>query len=110
MRGETIAPAAYRRIMAQMLAQPGGDAIDTVVLACTHFPLVQDELAAAAPRALTFVDGKEGIARRVAWLTRHRTWKDVAEEQVAIFTGGNSHSAAYGSAFRTSGFSRIIPI
>ncbi len=53
-----------------LFAQPGGERIDTIVLACTHFPLVEAELAAAAPRPVRFVDGKEGIARRTAWLTR----------------------------------------
>ena len=70
MRGEATDPAAYARILDGLLTQPGGDRIDTVVLACTHFPLVQAELAAAAPRPLAFVDGKEGIARRTAWLSR----------------------------------------
>ena len=32
---------------AGLRGQPGGEAIDTVVLACTHFPLVEEELAAA---------------------------------------------------------------
>ena len=41
-----------RRSLAGLLDQPGGDRIDTVVLACTHFPLVADELAAAAPRPI----------------------------------------------------------
>ncbi len=58
-----------RRILDGLLGQPGGERIDTIVLACTHFPLVEDELAAAAPRPLAFVDGKAGIARRTAWLT-----------------------------------------
>jgi glutamate racemase len=40
----------YRAILAGLLDQPGGDRMDTVVLACTHFPLVADELRAAAPR------------------------------------------------------------
>ena len=63
------------------------DAVDTVVLACTHFPLVQDELATAAPRALMFVDGKEGIARRVAHLTRDQAWLPTPSEGIAVFTG-----------------------
>ena len=58
------------------------------MLACTHFPLVQDELAAAAPRPLLFVDGKEGIARRVAFLTRDVAWPDARAEGIAVFTGG----------------------
>ena len=50
-------------ILRGLLSPAGGDRIDTVVLACTHFPLVEAELEAAAPRPLAFVDGKEGIAR-----------------------------------------------
>ncbi|MGQ3179733.1 MAG: glutamate racemase, partial [Blastomonas fulva] len=49
-------------------------AIDTVVLACTHFPLVQDELARAFGRPVTFVHGAEGIARRIAYLTRGQSF------------------------------------
>src|SRR3954469_4733747 len=60
LRGETAAPAAFSRILDDLLGRPGGDRIDTIVLACTHFPLVRDELAAAAPRALAFVDGNAG--------------------------------------------------
>ena len=76
LRGEATDPAAYARILDGLFAQPGGERIDTIVLACTHFPLVEDELAAAAPRPVAFVDGKEGIARRTAWLTRDRAWPD----------------------------------
>jgi glutamate racemase len=64
LRGEVADQRDYTRILDGLLSQPGGEAIDTVVLACTHFPLVGDALAAAAPRPLTFVDGNQGIARR----------------------------------------------
>ena len=74
LRGETADAADYRAVLAGLLGQPGGDQIDTVVLACTHFPLVADELAAAAPRPLSFVDGGAGIARRVAFLTDGQGW------------------------------------
>ena len=40
LRGEQADPAAYAAIMKGLLSRPGGDRIDTVVLACTHFPLV----------------------------------------------------------------------
>src|SRR5687768_7177669 len=49
--------------------------IDTVVLACTHFPLLADELAAALP-GVAFVDGGAGIARRIAFLTKGQAWPD----------------------------------
>ncbi|MDB5686702.1 MAG: glutamate racemase, partial [Rhizorhabdus sp.] len=74
LRGNPGDPADYAAVLAGLLDQPGGDRIDSVVLACTHFPLVADELAAAAPRPLTFIDGGPGIARRVAYLTQGQSW------------------------------------
>lgn len=38
LRGERVDPAVYARAAAALRAMPGGDRIDTVVLACTHFP------------------------------------------------------------------------
>ncbi|KKC26328.1 glutamate racemase [Sphingomonas sp. SRS2] len=85
LRGEPAEPADYEAALAGLLDQPGGERIDTVVLACTHFPLVADELAAAAPRPLSFVDGGPGIARRVAFLTDGQLWPAIATGE-AVFT------------------------
>ena len=68
LRGESIAPAAIERALAGLIDQPGGERMDTVVLACTHFPLLADELAAGAPRPLRWIDSGAAIARRVAAL------------------------------------------
>jgi glutamate racemase len=86
LRGEALNPAIAREALAGLLDQPGGDRMDTVVLACTHFPLVEAELAAAAPRPLTFLHGGEGIARRIAYLTQGQDWPEIASEGVAVFT------------------------
>jgi glutamate racemase len=86
LRGESTDPAEYRAIWDAMLGQPGGDRVDTVVLACTHFPLVAEELRATAPRPLAFVDGGEGIARRVAFLTQRQGWPESPGQGVALFT------------------------
>jgi len=86
LRGDAGDPADYRRVMDGLFGLPGGDGIDTVVLACTHFPLVRDQLAAASPHPVTFVDGAEGIARRVAHLTDGQPWPDAAADGVAVFT------------------------
>ncbi|NWN82659.1 MAG: glutamate racemase [Halomonas sp.] len=40
--------------------------LDTVVLGCTHFPLLRDALAACVSRAVTWVDSSDAIARRTA--------------------------------------------
>lgn len=85
LAGEAPDPVIFARAMAGLADQPGGEAMDVVVLACTHFPLVQDELAAAMP-GVTFVHGGDGIARRVAHLTEGQDWPDAPAPGVAVFT------------------------
>ncbi|MGJ7457227.1 glutamate racemase [Halomonas sp. RA08-2] len=52
-----------RQALAPLWEDP---ALDTVVLGCTHFPLLRDFLAAAAPREIHWIDSSEAIARRTA--------------------------------------------
>jgi len=86
LRGSPPDPARVAAELDQLLGQPGGDRIDTLVLACTHFPLLADELTAAAPRPLVLIDSGEGIARRVAVLTSHQDWPDTPADGIAVFT------------------------
>ena len=86
LRGETANPQAAARALAGLFDQPGGDRMDIVVLACTHFPLVEAELAAASPRPLRFVHGGEGIARRIAYLTQGQPWPSEPQPGTAVFT------------------------
>jgi len=62
LRGQTPNTAEIRDIISPLFADP---ALDTLVLACTHFPLLRAELEAAAPRPVQWVDSGEAIARRV---------------------------------------------
>jgi glutamate racemase len=107
LRGEETDPAAYRRILDRLYGRPGGSEVDTIVLACTHFPLVEDELAAASARSVSFVDGKEGIARRTAFLTRERAWSEAEPRHLALFTGGGADLDAYRPGFAAHGFPRL---
>lgn len=43
-------------------------AVDTVVLGCTHYPLLLESLRQCLPEVRFWVDSGEAIARRVAWL------------------------------------------
>jgi len=86
LRGEPTPPEDFKEALAGLLNQPGGDRIDTVVLACTHFPLVAEELQQASPQPIHFVDGAEGIARRVAFLTNGQDWPERRPDGLAIFT------------------------
>lgn len=70
LRGQPVQQAEIEAALAGLLAKPGADRIDIVVLACTHFPLLREELAAALGPDVALIDGAEGIARRIAALTR----------------------------------------
>lgn len=106
LRGEPVEAEVCARALDGLFGQAGGERIDTIVLACTHFPLVEDELAEAAPRPVRFVDGKEGIARRTAWLTRDLIWPDSAPEGVAVFTGA-APIEAYRAGLAGFGLTRL---
>ncbi len=86
LAGEAIGIEDIRAAAQPLFDAPSGDRIDTVVLACTHFPLLEDELRAAFPH-ITYVDGGPGIARRIAWLTRNQPWPSAPTAGIALFTG-----------------------
>tara|TARA_B100001079_G_scaffold173634_1_gene148952 strand:- start:752 stop:1576 length:825 start_codon:yes stop_codon:yes gene_type:complete len=87
LRGAPGDPDAPFAAINALLTQPDGDRLDTVVLACTHFPLVGDALAEAAPRQLRFIHGAEGIARRCQALTTGQLWPDHASLGTTLTTG-----------------------
>lgn len=86
LRGGQVDPAAIAAAVNGLRNQPGGDAIDTVVLACTHFPLLVDKLSHAFGPDVRFVDGAAGIARRVAHLVEGQLLIRNAPNR-ALFTG-----------------------
>jgi len=108
LAGEAIDPATIAAAVRPMLDQSCGAKIDTIVLACTHFPLIAEELGVAMP-GVTFVDGGAGIARRIAWLTQGQAWPDVAPDGIALFTG-DAPSPALAASFRRFDLGTIVTI
>lgn len=102
LRGEAVDSAVYAHAAATLRDQPGGDAIDTVVLACTHFPLVEPELAAAFGPGVRFVDGAAGIARRIAALTRGQPFAR-SKPDLALFTRDGAELAQLAPALSRYG-------
>jgi glutamate racemase len=66
MQGLPVDAAELAAVVGHLFDQPGGDRLDTVVLGCTHFPLLGAELAAAAPHPVAWMDSGAAIARRVS--------------------------------------------
>lgn len=106
LRGEPTGDGDYALVLAGLLGQPGGDRIDTIVLACTHFPLVRDRLAAATARPIDFVDGSDGIARRARFLTEGQDWPETPPPGTIVFTAPLVPSPHFRGALAGYGLNR----
>ncbi len=106
LRGEAVERAVYARAAAGLRDQHGGAAIDTVVLACTHFPLVEEGLADAFGPNVRFVHGAEGIARRIAYLTDGQRFSRLRPD-LAIFTRAGPDVDRLAPALAQYGLKRI---
>ncbi len=107
LRGDTADPAAISAAVAALRDQAGGGQIDVVVLACTHFPLLSEELAAAFGPAVTLVDGAAGIARRIAVLTADQGFARNGPD-LAVFTRWDEDARRLGPALAAAGLGRAV--
>jgi len=103
LRGQPIDPAVIADVHDRLVAMPGGANIDTLVLACTHFPLLSEELAAAFGPEVRQVDGAEGIARRIAHLLEGQSFEAHGPNRF-IVTGPIAGAAGLEDALATRGF------
>lgn len=99
LAGESVSVDEVRSAAGPLFDQAQGADIDTVVLACTHFPLLRDELQAAFP-GRNWVDGGAGIARRIQYLTREQRWPENYPGGIAVFTGGQPRHSLLGALAR----------
>lgn len=86
LRGEHISAAQLKPILQPFFDHPHGNDMDALVLACTHFPLLRDELAAQFPSHVQLIDSGEAIARRVVSLLGDRQFDEQTPEHIAVFT------------------------
>ena len=92
LRGEPVDWAVIERAVAGLRRQSGGEAIDTVVLACTHFPLLVEELGQVFGPGVRFIDGADGIARRIVSLTQGQRFER-RRPDYALMTGTHEAGA-----------------
>ncbi len=88
LRAEPVEDAAIGAELAPCFVDDGTRRTDTVVLACTHFPLLLDRLTRLAPWPVAWIDPAPAIARRVVDLLgppQGSTWAEPAEGH---FTSG----------------------
>ena len=106
LRGESISSDAVRQELQELLAHDDADKIDMMVLACTHFPLLKDELRLVLGAHVNFVDGAAGIARRIAYLIDAQELERSHPDR-AVTTGDLANFQLLGAALATYGLDRL---
>ncbi|MBA4163358.1 MAG: glutamate racemase [Erythrobacter sp.] len=106
LRGKPVDRAAIDAAVKGLRAMEHGDEIDVVVLACTHFPLLADELSEALGPDVQLIDGAAGIALRIASLTSGQQFGN-PEGNLAVTTGAIESLEALAPALASHGISRL---
>ena len=108
-RGEPVADADILREITPCFVETGGARTDTIVLACTHFPLLLDRLGRLAPWPVNFIDPAPAIARRVTDLMGPAGGREPSSPACLIFTSGRSPTPALKAALTHFGLSESTP-
>lgn len=103
LRGCPVDMTAVAQAAAALREQAGDSTIDTLVLACTHFPLLREELCEVFGKEVALVDGAQGIARRIAHLLEGQEMIGKGPNRFVI-TGPLSAAARLERALETRGF------
>ena len=106
LRGEPVSVDAVANACKGLNLQRGGQDIDVVVLACTHFPLLRDELQAAFGEGVLLIDGAKGIARRVADLTKTQSFERSQPDRM-VMTGNATLPEPLVETLKTYGLDQI---
>jgi glutamate racemase len=89
LRDEAVADAAILAEIAPCFVEKDGRRTDVVVLACTHYPLILDDLRRLAPWPVEWLDPAPAIARRIDDLLGPPTADATPMSRpLAVFTSG----------------------
>jgi len=98
LKGELVSDDDVAAELAPCFVEADGKRTDTVVLACTHYPLLLQRFETLAPWPVNFIDPAPAIARRVLDLLGAPASGAVAEPVRFIFTSGTAPSATLQAA------------
>lgn len=108
LKGHAVNLDQLREEVGPVFRERDGRRTDVVVLGCTHYPLLLDEIRQVAPWDVTYIDPAPAIARRVedvladASLT-HRSAYDVGRDTV-LLTSARGGAAESLNAYASMGF------
>ncbi len=103
LQGMPVDDEAIRREILPCFVDEGGRRTDTVVLACTHYPLLVDRFRRLAPWPVTFLDPAPAIARRLTDLIGPSTGLQAPVPAGITFTSQRAPSPALAAALQGFG-------
>ena len=110
LRGETVPDDSIRAEIAPCFIEKDGQRTDTIVLACTHYPLLLERLRALSPWPVAWLDPAPAIARRITDLIGVRPAGSPDGGASFLFTSGRQPSGDLVTALRLLGFEDRIPV
>ncbi len=107
LRGESVDDQALLSEIRPAFKERKGKRTDTIVLACTHYPLIAERLKAVAPWEVQWIDPAPAIARRVASLLPAATGARPGPGR-AVFTAPAEDQAALARILKPFGITRDL--
>ena len=108
LSGEDVPLSWIKNEIAPLFDGRMGADVDSVVLACTHFPLLREELQASVTQSVNWIDSGAAIAKRVdSVLADVPMTTRKARDDIAFLMGPKTDTARE-AAFATYGFKRTI--
>jgi glutamate racemase len=104
LKGSPVEDRVIAAEIAPCFLDSGGRRTDTVVLACTHYPLLLERFMRLAPWPVTFFDPAPAIARRVVDLVGPKAAADSGGPARIVFTSGRSPPPALATTLARFGF------
>ncbi|MEO0700126.1 MAG: aspartate/glutamate racemase family protein, partial [Pseudomonadota bacterium] len=105
LRDRSLDTAPIEAVARSLSEKANGSVIDTLVLACTHFPLLSAEFASVFGPGVALVDGASGIARRIAHLTQGQPMARQSANRFVV-TGPVERAAGLEAALAERGFGK----
>lgn len=110
LAGEPVDLDWIKTELAPMFSGRHGADIDAVVLACTHFPLLRDELKASVTQSVQWIDSGDAIARRVEDVLSHLKLKPARPGPDTALLVGPETSPARIRTFKDFSFERVVAL
>lgn len=108
LAGQAVDMEIIRDEIAPLFAGRVGADVDAVVLACTHFPLLREELRAAVRQSVKWIDSGEAIARRLETVLSDLAKRALPKQAQTAFLIGPDTDPVRAQAFADYGFEKTV--